>query len=734
MTSPTLKRGNQKSSQPRAIQLRQSSPFVLRRCTAWVVEVSLVAASALVPYGIGVFVNSGTAKELVPLHPVLATTEDTISKIFALPRQMEPNHRVPPLTNLLWWGALLAPTALGSYQLYRLAKTGQTLPKQWLGVRVVNRQGHAPGFKGVLMREVVGRWGIPFSSAYLIWRYSGAVPDLGILIGLTSVMLVLESASFLVGTRRRTWHDQIAGTRVVNALNSAATAPPTEQASAPKPQAKAPVESAVNAGETVVKTTQSHEQVTTIVLTNNAQKWQPVHLWQWMRQNPGITLVVVTATGMLCVLGTFVLTQVYIQSQANQRESSQQNNEAFLALVKQLSSTTKIEERRAAILAIAQLEDPRAAPLLVDLLGQEYNPSLIETIQQALVGAGIGSLPPLRHLNQALMNDRAALQAGNEKEQNVLAQRLRANQRAIAKLVALHNVKSHNTDLSRTFLSSVDEENAQFKLVWKYVDLSGINFRGSVLSNADLRGSSFFSAGADGRLGTFDDWIADLSGADLHDADLRGANLSYVAINNTNLIRTKLNKANFTAALLRRANLSSSSLVGANFRDAVLTDASFTGANLAQTNFFLANLQGANLGQVDAAGANFAATNLVNSTWQGANLAEANFQGTNLRQADLSATTLIGANLRNTQLQDANLLNANLSQADLRGANLSGANFEGVTFSQVQGQKSEQILLTSPADAADAKINGVNFAKVKNLGKSQMEFICSHKGLHPDCQ
>jgi hypothetical protein len=122
-----------------------------------------------------------------------------------------------------------------------------------------------------------------------------------------------------------------------------------------------------------------------------------------MRRHPGLTLLIMAFAGMVSVLGTFVGTQIYIQSQANRREFKQQNNQVFLALVKQLSSSsaTATEQRQGAILALARLDDSRAVPYLVDLLGQEKTPSLIDAIQQGLVSKGSEALPPLQRLNQS---------------------------------------------------------------------------------------------------------------------------------------------------------------------------------------------------------------------------------------------------------------------------------------------------------------------------------------------
>jgi uncharacterized protein YjbI with pentapeptide repeats len=455
-----------------------------------------------------------------------------------------------------------------------------------------------------------------------------------------------------------------------------------------------------------------------------------------MRRHPGLTLLIIAFAGMASVLGTFVGTQIYIQSQANRREFKQQDNEVFLALVKQLSSTspTAVEERRGALLALARLDDSRAVPLLVDMLGQEKTPTLIDAIQQALVSTGPESLPALRRLNQSLQNDQETLRRrGAAKELQVVALRQRATSRAIAKILTVYAGQTHNADLSRTNLGQVNSGAAQFTLVLDNLDLSGINFRSAILSNASLRNSRFYGAGEDQRLGTFDDSLADLSGADLKEADLTGVNLSNVLMNRTNFVRATLNQANLSDSHLEGANLSSTQLIGADLQQAMLENASLTGANLGQAKLGLSNLHGARLGQANAMGGDFSYADLSQSNWQGADLSRANLSNANLREADLSATKLVEANLSDAQLQNANLRNSNLSATNLQGANLTGADFLGATFAAATPGQSNQFLEKPPVAASAARVKGVNFAKAKNLDTKQIKFICTHGGQHPQC-
>ena len=741
MASPTIKTGSsQEGSRRFPLRLRLAFPLVTRRCAAVILEVSLVAASALVPYSIGLYAKEHSTTEPVPLNPVLASTEEAIAKTLAYPLREQLNQQVAPLTNLLWCGALVLPVVVTGWQIYLLGKTGKTTPKRWFGVQVVTVYGEPPGLIRAAFREGVGRWGLPVGTAYLLWRYTGAFPDGGILLGLAGVMLLAESASALFNSRRRTLHDRLAGTYVFEATQS--FSPYGEhfqrgQTGRYERSVTMEVENDWHSADEAGATDQKRDRnVTTITIASHQPQHRPLSLWFWMRQHPGLTLLIIAFASMVSVLGTFVGTQIYIQSQANRREFKKQDNQVFLALVQQLSSTgaTAVEERQGAILALARLDDPRSAAFLVDLLAQEKTPALIDTIQQSLVSNGTKALPALQHLNQSLQNDQETLRRrGTPRERQLLALRQRATNRAIAKILTIYTSQLHNADLSRTNLGQFSTNYAQFTLVLDNLDLSGINFRSTNLSNASLRGSRFHGPGEDRRFGTFDDWITDLSGANLREADLTGSSLNNVLMNRSTLVRATLNRANLSDSFLAGANLSSAQLIGANLRQALLENASLTGADLSDAKFTSSNLHGARLGQVKAAGSDFSFADLSESNWQGADLSQANLKNANLQDADLSSTKLVGTNLRNAKLQNAKLHNSNLSTADLRRANLAGADFRGAIFASATPDQSSQFIETQSSTESVARVKGVNFAKAKNLDAEQIEFICTYGGLHPRC-
>ena len=139
MTTPIVRRSN-KPGQSKESERASSLLLASRRFAAWAAEITLVVTSGLIPFGMGVYANSRSDFNRVPLNPVLVVTERAIARPLALPVSYGIRNVAWP-TNILWTIALLAPVTLSWWQLYLLAKTGSTIPKRWLKVRVVNEQG-----------------------------------------------------------------------------------------------------------------------------------------------------------------------------------------------------------------------------------------------------------------------------------------------------------------------------------------------------------------------------------------------------------------------------------------------------------------------------------------------------------------------------------------------------------------------------------------------------------------
>ncbi|MFN6483995.1 MULTISPECIES: pentapeptide repeat-containing protein [unclassified Nostoc] len=711
MTTPIVRRTSNQSGQSKKPERANSLLLASRRFAAWAAEITLVVTSGLIPFGIGVYANSRSDLNRVPLNPMLVVTERAIARPLALPMSYGIRNVAWP-TNILWTIALLAPVTLSWWQLYLLAKTGSTIPKRWLKVRVVNEQGTAPGLGAVVIREGVGRWTVPISIAYLLWRYSFAFPNLGLFTFLSLLMIVGEGIGLPSRRGRRAFHDQLAGTYTIDALLASNT---QAQSAGGNDEAEEWQE-----GEELAADQTSHSP----------------NLWRRIQQNPNLTLFGVGLTSMTAVLATLIGTQVYIQVQQSQRATKQINSQQFLELVKQLNpnSGATNEQRQSAILAIGGLNDPQSIKFLADLLVSETNPSLLDTIQQALTTVGPQAIPELKNKNQFLVGELESVGSTATQERQLRQGRLQRNQQTINKILSVYSGKIDGLDLSRTQLGqSGTPGNSFFNLVLDNVDLSGVKLKSANLNQASFKGSRFRGVGDDGRWDTYDDAIADLSQAQLQQANLTDANLSRVLMNRTDLSRATLNRANLSNARLYDAKLNSTQLVGADLRNAVLEKASLTGADLGDAKLNEANLYAARLSRATAIGTQLSFANLTNTDWQGADLSGAYLDRANLSNANLSATRLTGAVLRSAQMENVNLQNADLSLADLRGANVAGADFKGAILAPSKQDPADQFVQTPDLGSVSAVIQGVDFSQAKNLDAKQLAYICTQGGIHPRC-
>lgn len=722
MATPIVRRS---SDQPSSSQSNEpgklnSLPLVTRCIAAWATEMTLVVVSGLIPYSLGTYLNTRSDLNRVPLNPVLIVTEREIARPLALPVSYGTRNVAWP-TNFLWTVAILAPLTLSGWQLLLLAKTGSTFPKRWFGVRVVNSQGQPPGLGAVLMREVIGRWTLPLSVAYTLWRYSPAFPNLGVLTVLAGLMILTEGTGFSSPKGRRALHDRLAGTYAIDA---------TKPFKPSQLREKKPEQSQWN------EEGDEDAAIASVVITPSQTTQPPSNLWRRLPLNPSMALLGLALLSMAGVLITLVGTQVYIQTQQNRRALEQRNSQQFLTLVQQLSpnSGASNEERRSAILAMGTLNDPQATQYLVDLLAKETDPSLVGTIEQALANIGLPALPDLKSMNQSLAGDLESIGTNPSPERELRQKRLQNNQRVINKIIEVNSGKLNNFDLSRVQLSqSVSKERPLFNLVLEKVDLSGVNFKGANLSFASFKGSSFRGVGEDGRWDTFDDQIADLSGAQIKQANLNDTNLSRVLMVRTDLSRATLKGANLANARLVNANLSSAQLMGTDVRGAILENASLTGADLSEAIFNDANLYAARLGRVIAIATQLSFANLSKTDWQGADLSGANLARADLSNANLSATRMTNANLNSANLEGANFRNADLSLADLRGANLTGTDFQGTIFFPAKQDPADQFVQTPTLGSQSAVVKGADFSQTKNLDAKQLAYICTQGGIHPRC-
>jgi uncharacterized protein YjbI with pentapeptide repeats len=390
------------------------------------------------------------------------------------------------------------------------------------------------------------------------------------------------------------------------------------------------------------------------------------------------------------------------------------------------------EARRAAVLALGTLPDDRVTPLLVDLIAQTDDVLWLDALQQALVARRADAFPALKRLNQSLAADLAM--QGDPALHRTLITRLQTVNRILTKLILLEGRdRPDPLILSRLHLGYLPDGQGEFRLVLQHQDLSGIDWQGSVLTQAQFQGSQFFHPGTDDHSDTYDDRTADFSGADLTDANLTGANLTLSRLVNTGLLRTTLNRANLTLATLNRANLEQARLIEANLTQAQLVEARFSNADLTQATLTDANLEAARLSEVNGAGIVLSGANLTGISAQAANLTDANLEGAILDNADLTGATLQGANLQATSLSSANLRDADLRGVWLQGANLANADFTGVILAEPTAIAGEDFVESVPALPEGDQFVGVDFSLVRNLDADQLTFICAQGGQHPSC-
>lgn len=713
MANPSVRRGGDSASAHAGLrnykQARlQPLPLVTRRFAAWAIEISIIASSAIVPYSVGMYAKTHLSEQ-VPLNPVLVATEKAIATTFALPVSNE-DDSVPPLTNLLWSAALATPLLLGGWQIYLLAKTGSTLPKRWLGIRVVTTAGKPPGLAKIILREGVATWGIPLSIAYAVWRCSGLFPDLGMLAALAGVMVVGEGVSARFNRQRRSLHDLLSGTYVVNA--SRIYAPNTGRLGEHNGQA---VE--WNTSIYSWKKPAAHVADAAIILTKKKKSQRD--LWAWMRRHPRFALTVVASCSTGTLIGTLIATQLYVRTQTNNGQVAEYNSEQLLAATKQLNTTdATTAARQEAILNLGTVNNPQAKQLLVNLLAQSSSPELTKIIQRALVTSGTEALPALQRLNLSLANN----QEGADIQ-------LQATQNAIAQILSIYSGKLNSVQLERVNLG----ETSRFNLVLSQIDLAGIDLNNANLDRANLAASQWQSVGNDGIANTFDDAIATLDNAQMKFVNLTGADLSRVSMQRVNLLRALLNQANLAHSNLANANLSSAQMIETNLQEAVLTAASLTGADLGGANLAEADLSDARLGRVSALKTNLQLANLSATDWQGADLSGANLSRANLRDANLNYARLQNANLHKARLQNVSLRNADLSQADLREADLTGADLAGAIFADSKSSQSNGFIQVPTTIPPTPLLKGVDFTNVKNLDTTQLAAICLQGGNHPRC-
>jgi uncharacterized protein YjbI with pentapeptide repeats/uncharacterized RDD family membrane protein YckC len=689
-------------------------PTLGRRLLAWSLEVALLTTSVIGPFYLGRQLHRTATNPEADLAPTLTAVQTVAAQAFGLSPRSLP-EKVTPLTNILWSASLGLPLVLAAAHIYSLSRYGRSWPKQWMGLQVLALNGQMPGLRRTLLREVVGKWASPLLVAYGFWRVSGAFPVIGLFVGLGAIALIGESLTGLGNRPRRAFHDWLAGTCVVDHETGAIIRLSSLWEAETKPRFSWGLTSdwAQSVGPT------------SVVINPSQQPWRDT---DFTPTRIGLGLGVLLILGGLLGVGSY-----YLVGRPESSAAPTADEYLYADLVATLTNPElDPAARRAAVLALGNLPDDRVTPLLVDLIAQTDDPLWLDALQQALVARGTEAFPPLRRLNQSLAADLAM--QGDPTFHRTLIIRLQTVNRIVTKLLLLEEGDRPSPhDLSRMHFGFLTGGNGDFRLVLRNQDLSGIEWQGSILTQAQLQGAKFYNPGADDYADTYDDRTSNLSGADLTDANLSGANLTLSRLVNAGLLRTNFNRANLSWADLSGANLEQANLIQAILNNAQLVDTRLSKADLTEAQLIKADLAGARFAEVNAAGAQFIGADLQNITANAATLTDADFSNAILENSDFSEARLQGANFRN-----ANLVNANLRDADLRdvwfqGANLAGADFGGAIFAEPSSPAEAGFVEATPQLAGGNQFDGVDFSGAHSLQSEQLTYICAQGGIHPAC-
>lgn len=707
-TPASLQRRSPKRSSHRGL------PTLGRRLFAWGLEAAILAASIGTPFYAGGHLNRTSQGQRVELSPVLQFVQERGAQILGVSPRSLP-QQVPPLTNLLWTTAFGLPLLLTVGHLYSVSRVGRSWPKRWMGIQVLTLNGQMPGPKRTLMRECVGKWGGPILVAYGVWQLSGAFPVLGVFCGLGVLALMGESLTGLGNQPRRAWHDWLGGTCVVDRETGAIIhfSSLWEAEARHHTSHRGPFASWAHA-----------VGPTPMVMTPIGQNWERSEL-DFPKVGLGLGLLLIVG-GLIGGGSHFLLGRSPLFA-ANAEETLYAN------LVSTLTNPDlDPAARRAAVLALGNLPDDRVTPLLVDLIAQTDDPLWLDALQQALVARGPEAFLHLRRLNQSLAAD-LTMQAEADLRP-VFNLRLQTVNRIIAKLLLLEGRdRVSPLDLSRINLGRLSQGNSDFRLVLKNQDLSHVQWQGTVLTQAQFQGSRFYSLGADGHFDTYDDVIADLSGANLTDADLTGTTLSLSQLVNTGLLRATLNGADLRQANLTGANLENASLIQATLDQAEMARVKLARADLTEAQLSSANLADARMAEVSAEGVQMPQANLRGITAQSSNLKGANLNNALLLNADLTGTVLQNVDLRNANLTGVSLRDTDLRGASLQGAILEGADLAGAILTESVADTDNNFVAAVPNLANRSLLKGVDFTTARNLEPEQLIFICAQGGIHPTC-
>ena len=743
-----------------ALALRKRPRLACRRLAAWGLEVGLVAISAVLPFWVGRYVlvtetaaalfpaedvTEAAPSDHQPLEPTQAPSHVALNPLvhyvqqgWARIAQIPPHqlHRtLPRLTNILWTVALVAPVAAAGVLIVQLSYTGRTWPKRWLGIQVFSLAGGHLRLHQVLGRELV-RWGVPL---LIVWGGTSAAGfSLGVWTPVVVGLLAFGESVTAVVHGQRAWHDRIARTQV-GLAHGAYRAVSSESLVPVSPwnelvQLSQGERGIQLHGETVNDDDwwllESEGNLTSLVLPPRA------NLVQTHDSGGSLTLVSsVPRKSWLFLTGGMLLACAagFGIGRATQSSASMgAEGDIFLETAQTLTANSRAGgDYSAAILMLAQVDDPRTAHYLADLLSQSSQPKTLATLQQALVSQGLDSLPSLLALSRILESD--LQQPLVPDARHIRLEQRHIVQGAIAKLLTVHSGELIDISLDRVNLGQYQDAEHGFQLIQPGLLAAGTSWQRANLSQANLTGASFFDVGADGKPDSYDDVISDLSGITLVAARLEQANLQGVQLSYANLRRADLTDANLTHSNLEGSQLTNARLMQVDASQSRWRGINLVGADLTQAILDGADLSQARLNRLEAAHSSWAKATLLESDWVGANLIGADFSQTDLVGANFQGANLDSADFTRADLRQVDFRDADLRQATLSGVNLTDADLAGAIFDD--GSTVNDSFITPNAQlSSDNHLQGVNFSRARNLDRRQLNYICAQGGVHPACQ
>lgn len=257
------------------------------------------------------------------------------------------------------------------------------------------------------------------------------------------------------------------------------------------------------------------------------------------------------------------------------------------------------------------------------------------------------------------------------------------------------------------------------RAVFKFKDLSHLDFHGADMSQSDFTGSV-------------------LTGANMKKCLFKGVSFFSCDLRNANLENGDFSRADFRGAFVAGANLTGAVLAGADLREGKVMEKErgkglqdvhradtperihktiFTGAKLSDTDLSGARASAADFSDADLSGVIVKDADFSSANFAGANLSQADFTGTDLRDANVKSSIMTGTVLAHTETGGANLKEALAETA-------MGTDFEEIKKSMEDLLKEHTTWIATAGKAGNRMdLSGYDMRHVQNLGKYHLTAI-----------